>query len=525
MDEIGSPASPKLQRRVLYAALLSIWAAALVLAGGLIILGEVGEHQQSFSAYADAYHHDIANKLHTNEALLDGITAVLSASGNAGNRNPTAYANQILGRYPYIARIQVFRRTTRRERDSLVKQISSDFGRPVNVRTFDYDQQRTWRPVGDKTVYYLATFEAPKESNASQSVLGLDAYSVPFMRDAVEKALDTQTAYATPPFRLLDGQTGYMVLSPVLSTSGPAPAIVALVMEGDSLIPSFEESLRGLRIRLLWSPEDIKGPGKRLYAEAGEPLSFVQRAGFPVERYQRRFDVPGQPLVLQMEQHLGWFIIPWPLRAAYLLGAALLLFALFAYGEQRLRRDAERERAARRLFYMANFDSLTGLPNRNLFRDRLHSAIARERRQGGRLAVLFLDLDDFKAVHDTAGHEAGDWLLAEVAERLRNAVREEDTVARLSGDEFVVLLEEIASAEGVAELLAKLKDALEVPYHIRDDEFQLTISAGSALFPDDGVDPSELLRVADQAMYAGKRSRWRRQSPLMVPAEDPPFGG
>ncbi len=419
----------------------------------------------------------------------------------------------------------MFRRATRRDRDSLVKQISSDFGRPVKVRTFDFDKQRTWRPVGDKKVYYLATFEAPTAPDTTHSVLGLDAYSVPFMKDAVKQALNRQTAYATRPFRLLGGQTGYMVLSPVLSTSGPAPAIVALVMQGDSLLPSFQESLPGLRSRLLWWPEGIEGSGEPLYAWTGKPLSFVQRAGFPVEHYQRRFHVSGQPLVLQMEQQLGWFIIPWPLRAAYTFGAVLLLFALFAYGEQRLRRKAERERAARRLFYMANFDSLTGLPNRNLFRDRLSTAIARERRQGGRLAVIFLDLDGFKAVNDTAGHEAGDWLLAEVAERLRSAVREEDTVARLGGDEFVVLLEEVPSAEGVVELLAKLKNALEQPYVIRENEFHVAVSAGSALFPDDGLDASDLLQAADHAMYTDKRSGWRRRALTAVSVEAPRSGG
>jgi diguanylate cyclase (GGDEF)-like protein/PAS domain S-box-containing protein len=163
----------------------------------------------------------------------------------------------------------------------------------------------------------------------------------------------------------------------------------------------------------------------------------------------------------------------------------------------------ERKRTEAKLAHQAMHDPLTGLPNRTLFTDRMMLAKARLRR-GGSLGLMFCDLDYFKGVNDGFGHEAGDRLLIEVAQRLRSILRPSDTVARFGGDEFALLCEEIepGAAERIAE---RMKEAFSVPFLIDGCEVPLTASTGIALTTDPDVDPDQLLSDADLAMYAAKQ--------------------
>jgi len=164
----------------------------------------------------------------------------------------------------------------------------------------------------------------------------------------------------------------------------------------------------------------------------------------------------------------------------------------------------DRKLAAERIEFQAYHDPLTGLPNRTHLQDRMRLALAQARRRGRGLAVLFLDLDNFKAVNDSLGHAAGDRLLQEVAGRLRDCLREEDTVARVGGDEFVLLLPSVRHAEGAARIARKLRDRIEEGFRAGGPELTVTTSVGIALFPEHGEDEETLLRNADDAMYRAK---------------------
>ena len=158
------------------------------------------------------------------------------------------------------------------------------------------------------------------------------------------------------------------------------------------------------------------------------------------------------------------------------------------------------------IWRQANFDSLTGLANRNLLFERIERAIAQARRNEKKLGVLFLDLDGFKPINDEFGHEIGDAVLVEVATRLRNGVREQDTVARLGGDEFIVVVHDLESVDDLAMVGDKLLSALSEPYVLTCTTGHLSASIGASVFPDDGEDVHSLIRNADSAMYAAKQS-------------------
>jgi diguanylate cyclase (GGDEF)-like protein len=154
---------------------------------------------------------------------------------------------------------------------------------------------------------------------------------------------------------------------------------------------------------------------------------------------------------------------------------------------------------------LAFFDPLTSLPNRRLLSDRLHQAVINAKRSQGHAALIFVDLDKFKPVNDRHGHAAGDQLLQAVAHRLRTCVRESDTVARVGGDEFVVLLPSITLAQDAMQVAEKMHARLRAPFHLPTGQsVQISSSAGVALYPDHGQDEATLSHHADVAMYAAK---------------------
>ncbi len=170
----------------------------------------------------------------------------------------------------------------------------------------------------------------------------------------------------------------------------------------------------------------------------------------------------------------------------------------------------ERKRTADRMEHLAYHDALTQLPNRVLLADRLQQAMTQARRDQKRLAVCYLDLDNFKPINDAYGHEQGDQVLIEVAQRLKKCVRAGDTVARLGGDEFVLLLGELANVEECEHVIDRVLTALQVPFTVAGQSALLSASVGITLYPDDPSDPDTLLRHVDQAMYLAKQAGGRR---------------
>jgi diguanylate cyclase (GGDEF)-like protein len=172
---------------------------------------------------------------------------------------------------------------------------------------------------------------------------------------------------------------------------------------------------------------------------------------------------------------------------------------------------------SQKLARLALHDSLTDLPNRALFGDRLGQAMANSRAQGSYAALLYVDLDRFKHINDSLGHAIGDQLLQTVARRLLGCVRSSDTVSRQGGDEFVVLLADIHRVKDAAVCAEKILSALESPYRIGEHELRLSASIGIAVFPDDAIEGDALLRCADFAMYQAKYNG-RNNYKLFAPA-------
>ncbi|HEY0844939.1 MAG TPA: diguanylate cyclase, partial [Noviherbaspirillum sp.] len=159
-----------------------------------------------------------------------------------------------------------------------------------------------------------------------------------------------------------------------------------------------------------------------------------------------------------------------------------------------------------RIRYLAHYDGLTSLPNRFMFKEYLDLALRNAQRHRKKFAVLFLDLDKFKQINDTLGHDAGDMVLREMARRLRGCLRHNDKIARMGGDEFYVLIEDLNDGHDAAEVAQKLLDEAIRPIYVGDNECQLSVSIGISIYPDDGSDGEKLLCNADKAMYRTKEN-------------------
>ena len=181
----------------------------------------------------------------------------------------------------------------------------------------------------------------------------------------------------------------------------------------------------------------------------------------------------------------------------------------------------ERKNAEALIRQQAYFDTLTGLPNRRMLRDRLEQEIRKSRRDRQQLAILFIDLDHFKEVNDTLGHDRGDQLLVEAARRLKECVRESDTVARMGGDEFTIILADVASSDQLQPVLQKILDSLDGVFQLGEEQAFVTASIGITLYPHDATEIEDLFKNADQALYVAKgegRNRFSFFTPALQAA-------
>ena len=260
---------------------------------------------------------------------------------------------------------------------------------------------------------------------------------------------------------------------------------------------SEEEMVGGMRFATLFEPEDLAERAAELSAEAGtrvapgfEVFACKARQGLTDEREWNLMLGDGSSLAAQVS-----------VTALRDEGTdAINGFLAIAYD------ITERKRRDEYTRHIAHHDAVTGLPNRVLLQDRLLLAMQHSRVHGNRVGVLMIDLDHFKRINDSLGHHVGDAMLAKISERLGSCVRKGDTVARMGGDEFVVLLPNLASAEGIERIAAAIVERVSAPMTVGIHELHVTPSVGVSVFPDDGQDVHTLLRHADMAMYQAKAS-------------------
>lgn len=381
-------------------------------------------------------------------------------------------------------------------------------------RVFPPGQRESYAPIIQAEPYIGKNLE----------VLGYDPLADPVRRKAMQRAADSGSASITQRVRLMienadSSQAGCVMYLPIYRRGAahdtPEQRRAALAgwifayFRVNDLMASLYGERRGaidiaLHDRIERNPESLlydsapgAAPGPALEATeylaiAGATWVLTVRAGPDYANVVGR----DQSRVIFFAGAMFSFLLA--LVCWQMLAARSVAVGLAREMTEELRKSEERA------LHLAQHDPLTGLPNRALFADRLNQALSLARRDDTHLALMFIDLDYFKMVNDDHGHGVGDLLLQAVAARLREAVRESDTVGRIGGDEFVVLLPTVGSRSDAQVVAGKIRESLAHPFPVSGHTLNISASIGIAVFPDHGDDEDSLRKAADDAMYAAK---------------------
>lgn len=330
-------------------------------------------------------------------------------------------------------------------------------------------------------------FAYPHEDN--KKAIGTDLAQIPAQQASVLKARDTGLPVLTGPVDLVQGGSGIIFRMPILLNEGTPTETyfgqAGIVLSTDRLLVSVARGAEDLRIELVEVLED--GGIRHVYGEALQDAAIIAEQDLHMNYTTWRLraalaeETPGIPLDVPVTLVVG------------------LLFSLFAGWLvcYLVKMHAHMQ-------HLAGHDWLTGLPNRRLLSERFTLYAGLARRTDVKIGIMMLDMDGFKSVNDRHGHRTGDLLLVEVAERLKSNVRDSDTIARIGGDEFLIMLYDISSPDELDRLQTKLQAAFEMEFVLNQIHVTCRPSIGTALYPDEGTDLEPLLHHADIRMFQAK---------------------
>lgn len=443
---------------------------------------------------------------HGIKLALEGFAAmlrVMNAFDPDDRKLVARYAKQMREVFPQVYMLEQVERVAREQIPEFEKEQDAIQDHPFHIRTFDYGLSRTWLPPQDKENYYVGTFMEPMTPVAAQ-VLGMDIESSKPQAAALHTAIRSGGNAVSTLFDSVSGYRSYVMIRPVDADRTRFAKVVVRADMFDAL--PWLEKRRDLSIVIHHDGFEAGDPRGLLYRHLEAPASELETMFLPRFHWQKGFaDGDDDPFLVSVAKQMRWRDLDLGFMAAMLTGELVVFLLLLNMARQHYRHDRERRVHESRMVYLARHDNLTGLPNRALLLDRLEQAIHRTKRANGRLALLFLDIDRFKSVNDTYGHDAGDRFLMTMADTLRDAVRAQDTVARLAGDEFVVLLEQVGLLEDVEQVARKIKEQLLSSTCSGYRDLGVGVSIGIALYPEHGTDANTLLRYADGHMYGEKK--------------------
>ncbi len=447
----------------------------------------------------------ILEVLYATGSLYDASTEVTRAEFDA-------FHADLVARHPEIHGIEWLPRIDGDERQAFEAAARAEGFADFQIT--EVDEQGNLHPAASRQVYYPVFYMAPFERN--RRAFGFNSYRQGRNALVMDAARDTGTIQATAAFTLVQDpqkRPSMVLYRPVYSSKKTPDSIaerrqhligfVVVLLRIPDLVESTIRQFKpaGLDWLLTDSSAD-QGPQQLLFyssptreypvsAPANDRFIDDLAVSYPVDLPGRNWQVHFQPAPFFYERFANS-------REWLILAFGLSLTALFAvYTASRVRHSADME-------HLARHDHLTRLPNRALFAERLQQVLAAAQRDRHQLAVLFLDLDRFKHVNDSLGHSAGDQMLEKISARLSAALRAEDTLARMGGDEFVVLMNHIHHERDAAHLAEKIIQMLSEPIEIQGMKLHLTTSIGISIYPQDAETAETLTSNADAAMYRAK---------------------
>lgn len=419
----------------------------------------------AFSEYVVHLDSERQHEILRNQTMADASTLRATLEGEV---NSTIYLANGLGGY-------VSAYGTLNEKDVNV----------VLATVFGYDHHlRNIALAPDNTIKFIY----PLQGN--EKALGLHYESNAEQWPAVKRAMDTRSTVVAGPVDLVQGGRGLISRTPVFQPDGHYWGIVSLIMKTDSLFSALDRNAK--QAGIVWALRGKDGQGAQGDMIHGDARLFLS------DNLRQTIRIPGGTWEMVAAPQAGWDNYSrrtWVLRLSG-LGLSLLI-AVLTY-------VAFSERIHIR--HLATHDALTNLPNRRLLSDRLEQAIAKAQRDGQGFSILCMDLDNFKPINDQYGHHTGDEVLRMVAVRLQRCLRSIDTIARIGGDEFLMILPDAENDLSARDVAKRLEDAVKEPMRFGELVLQVGVSIGICHYPRDARTQDELMRITDEAMYRAKKN-------------------
>jgi len=463
-----------------------------------IVWQNIKTAEDEFKQYGHQVHQSLVQSFSVNETILDGFAAFLADVGMQDPNRARFYTRTMIERYSHLYMFQAAQRVKGIDVPVFEKNLSVTLDEPINVRRFEFGEGLMPADVNSHRDYYPLVFVEPVFQDGL-NILGLDISSIQFIKQAMEHALSSGLANLSQPIELSDGSQAFVMIKPsFLPGQEVADQYALLVVKTTALLTNLRPREAGYGLTLVYPQHD---PILDLTTAAVTPW---QLSLFPLLVQDSQIKVGAQNIQLTLTRQLSLKQINLFLITIVFLVTLAISVLLHLYMRIQFEADLLKQEANQKLYQQANYDHLTGLANRHYFEDHFHRAAARCQRRKNKMALLYIDLDDFKYINDELGHQMGDNILSLAASIITDTIRVDDVPCRFGGDEFVVLLENISVAEDVKRVVRNLHATFGQVKVLDGHSVKLSASIGDSMFPDDGLELAALMKYADRKMYAQK---------------------
>ncbi len=500
-----------------FITLCAIWLVILLIATSFIYKLEMDGKEIKFKNVNDRIYSHVADTLKVYEVSIESFASMLAAKPNSNYENAREFARQLRKNYPDIYMFEIAKRISHSERDDLEKIMQKLGYNDFVLHSFGYNSDRKEHPVPVKEFYYPVIFIEP-ELKQSQGILGLDlSEGNSVLSKGFEKSFDLNTNVASRPFLLMEGIRGYVLYREVntnqendsYDSTSKQDLYALLVINAAKLIPDWVSNVKGISITIVntGSETGLTGDNEIVkYVDACfEEDNIWERWLLPEFSQTTEFNNKSQPFTLITQYKVQWSDIDFSNITTYIIVAIISFPIAFWLSFRLYRNKIKTVHKQEKNSYLANYDLLTHLPNKNLAFELFNQFSRTARRNNKKLILLYIDLDKFKQINDSYGHHVGDKLLKKSADRLKGTLRDSDTLARLHGDEFVIFLNDVDDLSNVGTVIEHTKAAFKEPFVIDNISITISLSIGVSVFPDDATTFDDLLGASDKNMYADKK--------------------
>lgn len=482
---------------VLYSFLIACTAAFLFGMVVFFIRWNLLHMDDEFKSDASYVRNHIRDQLAQNETVLIGLGSFLKTTDGVDLASLDAYASVMMERFSHISMFQIAQYVNADSIASYQLIMKQQGILQPSIVQFGGTELSLSSPIAFVETLPVI-FVAPSSSKA---VLGLDLSSIEFIRQALPPKASSEMTISEP-IDLFDGDKALIIMQSIPKQSPVSSSYVAFILIKQDMLFSQRDLGKAWTVSITVSPPN----GKSFHVDNGAAQPKQSKSSYFLHKVVVTDDIKFSKYNIRFElsRNITWLDLDlWKLSLLVFMVLIVLAVLCIIY-LMHFAVEVQRDRHQRILFRQANYDLLTKLPNRYYFEDSAHRILAGAERQGSGVLLLFVDLNDFKAINDNLGHDAGDKVLKAVGDALNSVLRQGDLAARLGGDEFVVLIDEIKDLSAVLHMIERVRRVLnalrvaDIPAH------KISGSVGFAYTLQHGYNLQHLLQVADRSMYGEK---------------------